>query len=140
MRNHQNVKQKRRCYILIILLHVCVFALFFRPTLFGDGYFYYYWGHSLAFDHDVNMFNQYVQTIGSMGKPPLNEQGYLPNLFPMGQGLFSYPAFLLAKAANFVYPSFKQTSMISPELGFFPCFAFDGTIENEIQNSIFRCR
>jgi len=121
-RGDQSTQALPRVYLLcIICLHCITLFLFFRPAFFIDGYPYMYWGHSLVFDRDVNMFNQFVLVPSHLDFYQPNSNGYLSNTFPMGHSLLYLPGLLLAFVSGKIYSLFQP---VSTTLGYGFCTYF----------------
>jgi hypothetical protein len=82
----------RRAYVALLLLLVPV--LHFRGyRLRGDGLWYYSFAHSLAFDFDVDLANQY-RRLGiehQPGSQPVRETGLARFTFPVGAPILWIP-------------------------------------------------
>lgn len=78
-----------------LALLLCFLSLlhFFGFRLRGDGLWYYSYAHSIAFDRDINLTNQY-QSLGidhQRGSQVVPETGYARYTYPMGVALAWIP-------------------------------------------------
>jgi hypothetical protein len=83
---------RRRGY-LALLLFFLPFLHYLGYRLRGDGLWYYSYAHSLAFDRDLDLTNQY-QRLGIdhyPGSQPVRETGLPRNTFPVGVGILWIP-------------------------------------------------
>jgi len=82
------------CILLVLLL--------FRPQLNSDGAVYWGW-FSVILDGDLNVGNQYAPVTESWARVYLSiptENGYIPDVFPIGPATSWLPGFLLGQAIS----------------------------------------
>ena len=85
---------RRRVYGYVVLLLVLLPLLHFRGyRLRGDGLWYYSFAHSVAFDGDIDLGNQYrrLGIDGERGSQPVRETGRPRYTFPVGAPLAWVP-------------------------------------------------
>lgn len=91
--------------VVLVAATVVFLAITFKPLISADGGGYFSYLHSIVFNHDLNMTDEYqaakAEHINIAGNiHSITVTGVPPNQFPIGPAILSLPAYLVAAALN----------------------------------------